>query len=110
MNVHVDIGGVGIRFAVTGGILFITMCLNIRGVNIVGAASAVFAAIALSPFILMSLYGVQFIRWEYITASNHHPNWSAFLPVMLWSLNGWDGVGNVAANVQASSSDASMRD
>lgn len=76
--------------------------LNIMGVEIIGKFSILFAIIILGPFVLLVARGIPDIQWNlFIQTKNlSDMNWPIFMSIVLWSYNGWDSMGNIAASIK----------
>lgn len=87
------------RFGVCGMVIVFTLLLNIIGVEAVGKFSILLAIFSIGPFILMIIGGATSVRGELLLKEKSTIDWPVFISVLLWSLNGWDCMGNIAGSV-----------
>ncbi|KNC79137.1 hypothetical protein SARC_08464, partial [Sphaeroforma arctica JP610] len=96
------------RFAAGFTALVFITYLNIRGVEMVGTASVVFAFLCISPFILFVALGIKYIDtsiWAISDEFDFKPfsfdsKFATFLTCLVWNTSGYDMAGACAGEVE----------
>lgn len=93
------------RWLLGMGVIWVFTLLNIRGAKIIGDTSTIFGIIVISPFVLLTIFGlfdINFNPAEPFTNPGQSFT-SAFavgLFVVMWNYLGWDGVSTVAGEMK----------
>eukprot|EP01116_Phalansterium_solitarium_P004511 TRINITY_DN15535_c0_g1_i2.p1 TRINITY_DN15535_c0_g1~~TRINITY_DN15535_c0_g1_i2.p1 ORF type:complete len:508 (-),score=-19.95 TRINITY_DN15535_c0_g1_i2:185-1708(-) len=84
--------------------IFLIMCLNITGVDVVSKFSIFFAICVLGPFIVLMAWGASKVSVSALLARPPGTildiNWGLFISVLMFNLARWDNVGLVAGEVK----------
>ena len=76
--------------------------LNLLGVDVVASASTIFAALVISPFAALVVYGLPEVNAAALMKPFDRPvHWGTYLSVLLWNTSGYDSVGALAAEVRS---------
>ncbi|MEV8097150.1 APC family permease [Kitasatospora sp. NPDC085879] len=91
------------------GVIVVFTLLNLLGAGWVGESSVAFAAICLTPMLILTVVGVARLVGDgtnpvsAATASTDQSAWTAFgagLFIVMWNYSGWDSVSNVAGEME----------
>lgn len=91
------------HWAVGTAVLLVAGLLNALGVEVVGNASAAFAALVLAPFVVLVFLGFSQISPEALASlppsGQSRSDWGGALSVLLWNLSYFDLAGTFASEV-----------
>ncbi|RYY38710.1 APC family permease [archaeon] len=97
-----SVASVAIKLAV----LAIALVLNCFGLDAVSSAASLLTIFIMLPFLALPIVAAAshstFVPSAMLPAAtppNFTANWSVFLSALLWNMQGWTGVGNMAAEV-----------
>lgn len=99
-----EAGGIT-RWLLGAVVIWVFTVLNIRGSKLVGDSSKFFAFVVISPFVLVTIFGLLDIKFDpFEPFTNPGQGFtSAFavgLFVVMWNYLGWDGVSTVAGEMR----------
>lgn len=101
---HVNIYPTAIRIVVTFVACLFLGILNFLGLELLGTASMIFALFVSFPFLLLIGGGIPKVDIHDWSAQKpggfEDVNWTIFLSIFLWSLSGWDSIGNIVENIK----------
>jgi amino acid transporter len=95
-----DISPVG-RYFICLLVVLVIAGTNLLGVGLVGKLSIFFLLMVLSPFIILSLWGLPQLSANSLGATPPPgtADWALFLGVILWNTSGWNNIGSVAGSI-----------
>lgn len=88
------------RWLIGFGVICAITWLNIRGTQLVGISSIIFALLALLPFAAMVLVGAPRVNPAAWRIRPEKIEWGLLLSVLLWNTSGWDNAGCCAGEVK----------
>jgi len=91
------------KILISLGVVFVICFINIVGVQIVGRLSVIFTVLVISPFLILSIWGMPQLDQSALTKtppSFEQADWGLFLSVILWNTLGWNNVGSVAGEIK----------
>lgn len=88
------------RWLIGAAVIAAMTWLNIRGIRLVGKSSILFAALVLSPFVVMVILGLPHLEPATWLAKPGKVEWGLLLSVLLWNTCGWDNAGCCAGEVE----------
>ena len=88
------------RWLVGLGVIAVITGLNLRGTQLVGISSIIFALFVLLPFSVLVVVGAPRVNPAAWRTGAEKIEWGLLLSVLLWNTSGWDNAGCCAGEVK----------
>eukprot|EP01101_Sappina_pedata_P010073 TRINITY_DN6252_c0_g1_i1.p1 TRINITY_DN6252_c0_g1~~TRINITY_DN6252_c0_g1_i1.p1 ORF type:complete len:480 (+),score=128.92 TRINITY_DN6252_c0_g1_i1:190-1440(+) len=87
-----------VRWVLCTILVIFVVVVNLRGLEVVGAASVVFFFLTLAPFLLLCFWSLpQVTPSVWFEGSSENIQWGMFISTLMWNGSGWDSVGLLSA-------------
>eukprot|EP01102_Stenamoeba_stenopodia_P012297 TRINITY_DN3862_c0_g1_i1.p1 TRINITY_DN3862_c0_g1~~TRINITY_DN3862_c0_g1_i1.p1 ORF type:complete len:463 (-),score=85.80 TRINITY_DN3862_c0_g1_i1:86-1474(-) len=85
------------RWLIAVILVILVVYMNLKGMDLVGAASNVFFLLSVVPFIILCVLALPEVKPSLWLVTKGEVKWDLFISMLMWNNSGWDTVGALAA-------------